>query len=54
MEINNLLNTGLFGLTISIIMFTIGLRISKKFKSPLLNPLLVAGILIIGFLELLR
>ncbi len=40
----------LFGIIISLIAFEIGLFIYKKTKFPLFNPLLIAIILVIGFL----
>ena len=40
----------LFGLVISLLAFEIGLFIYKKTKIPVFNPLLIAIILVIGFL----
>ena len=44
------LDTPLFGVTISIIAFIFGTYVSKKIKMPILNPLGVSAIIIIGFL----
>lgn len=41
-----------FGLFISLVAFEIGLIIYKKTKFPLFNPLLIAIILVIGFLKI--
>lgn len=49
-----LLQTPLFGIVISILAYEIGLFIYKKTKFPLFNPLLIAIILIIGFLLIFR
>lgn len=40
----------LFGIFISLLAFEIGVAISKKWKLSILNPLLIANILIVGFL----
>lgn len=45
-------NNMFFGIFISLIAFEIGLFIYKKTKFPLFNPLLIAVILIIGFLKI--
>lgn len=42
-----LLNTPIFGILLSVAAFEIGIIISKKTKNPLMNPLLVAIILVI-------
>lgn len=47
------MNQPLFGILFTIFMFQIALRIQAKFKSPLLNPLLVSSILIIVLLLIL-
>lgn len=44
------IDTPLFGVAISIIAFTIGLYINKKTEKAILNPLLLAQIMIICFL----
>lgn len=44
-------NNIFFGLFISLIAFEIGLFIYKKTKFPLFNPLLIAIIIVIGFLK---
>lgn len=46
------LNTPIFGVGISIIAFTISSYIAKRTKIVLLNPLLVAMLLVVGFLLL--
>lgn len=46
----NYFDTPLFGVFISIIAFEIGLWLNKKTKSALLNPLIIAVVLIIVFL----
>ena len=46
-----LTNNLFFGIFLCLITFEIGLFISKKIKFPLLNPLLIALFLIIGFLK---
>lgn len=40
----------LFGILLSLIAFEIGVALHKKFRHSLVNPLLIANILIIGFL----
>ncbi|MBO6075803.1 MAG: LrgB family protein [Fibrobacter sp.] len=40
----------MFGILLSLVAFEIGVTISKKFKYSFLNPLLIANILIVGFL----
>ena len=45
-------NNMFFGIFISLIAFEIGLFIYKKTKFPLFNPLLIAAILVIGFLAI--
>lgn len=45
-------NNMFFGLFISLIAFEIGLIIYRKTKFPIFNPLLIAIIIIIGFLKL--
>lgn len=47
---SGLLNTPIFGILLSVIAFEIGILISRKTKNPLLNPLLVAIIIVIVFL----
>lgn len=46
------INNSLFGILLCLLSFEIGLYIQKKVKSPLLNPLLIAILLIIAFLSL--
>lgn len=45
-------NNIFFGLFVSLIAFEIGLIIYKKTKLPIFNPLLIAIIIVIGFLKL--
>lgn len=47
---NAIINSPLFGILLSLVTFEIGVTISKKFKYSFLNPLLIANILIVGFL----
>lgn len=54
MKINDILNTPLFGITISILAFSIGLRVSRKLRSPVFNPLIIGGLLVIGFLSIFK
>ena len=42
----------MFGIILTIIAFEIGVSIRNKWRNPLLNPILIATILIIGFLTL--
>ncbi|CCQ92769.1 Antiholin-like protein LrgB [[Clostridium] ultunense Esp] len=44
------LDTPLFGMTLSIVAFIIGIFINKKSKIAVFNPLLLSAIIIIGFL----
>ncbi|MFI3210714.1 MAG: LrgB family protein [Peptostreptococcaceae bacterium] len=46
----NILETPSFGIIISVLFFSLGLFLNKKFKSPLLNPILIAIICIISTL----
>lgn len=47
-------NNVYFGILLSIICYFIGVKINQKFKSPLLNPLLIGMALIIIFLKLFK
>ena len=40
----------MFGIILTIIAFEIGILINNKWRNPLLNPILIATVLIIGFL----
>ncbi len=42
----------MFGIILTIIAFEIGVSIRNKWRNPLLNPILIATILIIGFLTI--
>ncbi|NLZ49082.1 MAG: LrgB family protein [Clostridiales bacterium] len=46
----DLLQTPVFGIIISIVAYEIGLSIYRKTKLPIFNPLLIAIIIVIGFL----
>ncbi|WP_346685741.1 LrgB family protein [Megamonas hypermegale] len=43
-------NSALFGLILSLVAYEIGLRIKKKLKSAIFNPLLISIVIIIAFL----
>lgn len=45
-----IINSPLFGILLSLAAFETGIAISKKWKYSFLNPLLIANILIVGFL----
>lgn len=45
------LDTPLFGMTLSIVAFIIGVYINKKTKIAALNPLLLSAVMIISFLS---
>lgn len=47
-----IINSPLFGILLTLVAFEIGVTISKKFRYSFLNPLLIANILIVGFLLL--
>ena len=47
----NFFNTPLFGLTLSVLAYTIGLLIYRRFPNPLTTPLLVSTALIIVILH---
>ena len=49
---NAIVNSPLFGILLSLMAFEAGVLISRKWKHTLLNPLLIANILIVGFLLL--
>ena len=49
---NAIINSPIFGILLTLVAFEIGVTISKKFKYSFLNPLLIANILIVGFLLL--
>ena len=42
-----ILSNGLFGITLTIVGYLIGLWLNRKFKTPILNPVLIAMVLII-------
>ena len=45
-----LINTPLFGILLTLVAFEIGVFVSKKWKYAILNPILIANVLIVGFL----
>ena len=45
-----LCNSEYFGVALSVIAFWIGVKIQKKTKSPICNPLIIAIVLIVGVL----
>lgn len=45
-------NFTFFGAAISILFYTLGFELQKKWKLPILNPILIATILIIAFLSI--
>ncbi|MCF0215507.1 MAG: LrgB family protein [Fibrobacteraceae bacterium] len=47
---NAIINSPLFGIFLTLAAFEVGVLLNKKFKYSLLNPLLIALILIVGFL----
>lgn len=47
-----LCNSEYFGVALSVIAFWIGVKIQKKTKSPICNPLIIAIVLIVGVLEI--
>ena len=49
-----ILSNGLFGITLTIVGYLIGLWLNRKFKTPILNPLLIAMVLIIPILYFCR
>ncbi|MCR8745007.1 LrgB family protein [Romboutsia lituseburensis] len=50
----NILETQVFGIIITILFFNLGIFLQKKTKSPLMNPLLIAIIGIILFLNITK
>ncbi len=49
---NEVLNTPFFGIVLTIVAYETGVFLSRKFKLAICNPMLVASILLIGFLLL--
>ena len=45
------LSSPLFGITLSIVAFKIGLWISQKVKNPIANPLIIAMIIVVATLK---
>lgn len=50
----NLIDTPIFGILVTVLFFNVGVYLQKKTKNPVFNPLLVAIIGIIIFLELTK
>lgn len=50
----NILDTPIFGLVVTILFFNLGMYIQKKTKNPIMNPLLIAIVGIILFLNLTK
>jgi len=48
--VNAIINSPLFGIFLTLVAFEIGVFVSKKFRYSFLNPLLIANVLIVGFL----
>ena len=51
---NNIASNGLFGIVLSLIAYKIGVWLNQKFKTPILNPLLIAVALIIPILKVFQ
>jgi predicted murein hydrolase (TIGR00659 family) len=45
-----LIDTPLFGILLTLVAFEIGVLVSRKWKYAILNPILIANVLIVGFL----
>ncbi|MBQ2614061.1 MAG: LrgB family protein [Clostridia bacterium] len=52
--LSDITTSPMFGITISILAYTLGVWLAKKAKSPLVNPLLIAIILISAFLAVFK
>ncbi len=50
MKILKLTENPLFGVTLCLLTYIIGVKIKNKFKSPIFNPMLIASIIVIGVL----
>jgi predicted murein hydrolase (TIGR00659 family) len=46
------LESPFFGVALSVFAYTIGLKISKRIASPIVNPLLIAILLVVAFLQI--
>ena len=53
-NLHAILSNSLFGITLTIAGYLIGLWLNRKFKTPILNPLLIAMVLIIPILYFCR
>ncbi|MEA4854155.1 MAG: LrgB family protein [Christensenella sp.] len=51
---NDFIASPFFGIVLSIGMYAVGIWINRKIKSPLANPLMIAMILVIVFLEIFQ
>lgn len=49
---NEVLNTPFFGIVLTIVAYETGVFLSRKFKLAICNPILIASLLIVGFLLL--
>lgn len=49
---NEIVSSPYFGIALSILAFETGIKINKKLKTPIANPLLIAIILVIGVLKI--
>ena len=54
LSVADFFNTPLFGLTLSVLAYTLGLLIYRRFPNPLTTPLLVSTALIIVILHYTR
>lgn len=50
----NVLNTPIFGIVLTVLFFNLGIYLHRKTKNPLFNPLLIAIIAIILFLNIFK
>lgn len=51
---NGLLNSPMFGITLTFVAYAAGLAVARRFRSPLANPMVIAAVLCIGFLQVTR
>ncbi|WP_054740952.1 LrgB family protein [Cellulosilyticum ruminicola] len=51
---NEITSSPYFGIVLSIFAFEVGIKINKKLKTPLANPLLIAILLVIAVLQVFR
>ena len=50
--IESIVSNSMFGIALTILMYAFGVFLNRKLKSPLCNPLLIATVLIITFLQI--